>query len=86
MRLKHLLVLLLTVICAANSMAQVTTASINGFVTDEKNEGLIGATVVAVHQPSGTRYGVTTLTDGRYNIPNMRVGGPYQVTVTYVGF
>ena len=86
MRLKHLLVLLLTVICAANLTAQVTTASINGFVTDEKNEGLIGATVLAVHQPSGTRYGVTTLADGRYNIPNMRVGGPYKVTVTYVGF
>jgi Carboxypeptidase regulatory-like domain/TonB dependent receptor len=86
MRVKHLLTLLLTVLCAANLLAQVTTASMSGFVTDEKNEGLIGATVVAVHQPSGTRYGVTTLADGRYNIPNMRVGGPYKVTVSYVGF
>ncbi|HMN89565.1 MAG TPA: carboxypeptidase-like regulatory domain-containing protein [Saprospiraceae bacterium] len=69
-----------------NLNAQVTTSSMVGLITDETKEPLIGATVIAVHQPSGTRYGTVTNLDGRFVIPNMRIGGPYQVTVSYVGF
>ncbi len=69
-----------------NLNAQVTTSSMVGLITDENKEPLIGATVIAVHQPSGTRYGTVTNLDGRFVIPNMRIGGPYQVTVSYVGF
>ncbi len=69
-----------------NLNAQVTTSSMVGLITDENKEPLIGATVIAVHQPSGTRYGTVTNLDGRFGIPNMRIGGPYQVTVSYVGF
>jgi hypothetical protein len=64
----------------------VTTSSLTGSVTDESGSGLPGATVVAVHTPSGTRYGTSTLVDGRFTIPNMRVGGPYTVTVSFIGF
>ena len=64
----------------------VTTSSMTGSVTDTGGEGLPGATVVAVHTPTGTRYGTTTLVDGRFAIQNMRVGGPYAVTVTFIGF
>ena len=48
--------------------AQVTTASMAGKVTDASNEPIIGATVQAVHQPSGSRYGTVTNVDGRYSI------------------
>ena len=68
------------------SFGQVTTGSMTGYVKDDKGEGLIGATVKAVHTPSGTVYGTTTQEGGRYNIPNMRVGGPYTVTVSYISF
>lgn len=64
----------------------VTTSSMTGTVNDDKGEGLPGATVVAVHTPTGTRYGASTSIDGRFQIPNMRVGGPYSVEVTFIGF
>jgi hypothetical protein len=64
----------------------VTTASISGTVTAANGTPVSGATVVAVHEPSGTRYGGLSRADGRYFIPGMRVGGPYSVTVSHIGF
>jgi hypothetical protein len=66
--------------------AQVTTSSISGIVKDTKGEVLVGATLLAVHTPSGTTYGTVTNEDGRFNVTNMRIGGPYKVTVSYVGY
>ena len=63
-----------------------TTSALAGSVVDEKGEGLPGATVIAIHEPTGSRYGASTRADGRYNIVNMRVGGPYKVSVTFVGY
>ncbi|SEW08630.1 Outer membrane receptor proteins, mostly Fe transport [Prevotella aff. ruminicola Tc2-24] len=69
-------------------MAQITTSSMAGKVTldDANGEDVIGATVVAVHEPSGTRYTAVTNTSGRFSIQGMRTGGPYEVTVSYIGF
>lgn len=64
----------------------VTTSSMLGKITDESGTELIGANVVAVHTPSGTAYGNITDTKGFYRIPNMRIGGPYTITVSYVGY
>ena len=66
--------------------AQVTTSSMSGKVTDDKGETLIGATILAKHIPTGSEYGVITREDGRYNINNMNPGGPYSITVSYIGF
>lgn len=84
--LKFSLTLALAGIMFANAAGQVTTSGLKGRVLDEKNEGMAGASVVAVHTPSGTQYGSITNEDGRFSINNMRVGGPYQVTVSFVGY
>ena len=63
-----------------------TTSTIRGLVTDGSGEPLVGVTVVAVHTPSGTKYGTSTRVDGRYTIPGARVGGPYTLTAIYTGY
>ena len=63
----------------------ITTAAISGVVKDAKGETIPGATVIATHQPSGTVYSTQTRNDGRFNLPNLRIGGPYTVKVTFVG-
>lgn len=70
-----------------SAMAQgVTTSEIRGTVYDDEGMELIGATVVATHVPSGTTYGTSTDASGRYRLPNVRVGGPYEIKTTYTGY
>ena len=86
-RLLHLLVLLLTLLSAHTSWSQgTTTSAMNGVITDKDGGGLPGATVIAVHTPTNTQYVAPTNSEGRFNIQNMRVGGPYTVRITFVGY
>ena len=64
----------------------VTSAAISGMVMNMASEPLIGATVVAVHTPTGTKYMTAAREDGQFNIPNVRTGGPYIITATFVGY
>ncbi|WP_282773832.1 TonB-dependent receptor, partial [Phaeodactylibacter xiamenensis] len=66
--------------------AQITTSSISGRVVDTDGTELVGATIRAVHTPSGSTYGTFTNASGYYTIQGMRVGGPYEIEVTYVGY
>jgi len=63
----------------------ITSSSINGRIL-EGDQPLPGANIVALHVPSGTKYGSTTDLDGLFRISNMRVGGPYTIKITYVGY
>jgi hypothetical protein len=89
-RIRHrgvaLLALWVVVGMAAHVAAQgVTTGFLQGVVADENGQPVAGASVIAIHLPTGTSYEATTRSDGRFSIPGMRVGGPYAVTVTYIG-
>lgn len=84
-RLYMLSVLLIALVQAV--LAQVTTSALTGKVTlGNTNESVIGATIQVVHVPSGTRYATVTNADGRYTIQGMRVGGPYTIKVSYIGY
>jgi hypothetical protein len=56
-----------------------TTASISGRIANSQGEGLPGATEFVLHNPSGTEYGTSTRPSGRFNLPNLRIGGPYTI-------
>ena len=63
-----------------------TTSGINGRIVDSKGQPLPGATIIAVHVPSGTQYGALTNPEGFYTIQGMRPGGPYKIDVSFVGY
>ena len=81
-----LLALVAMFLVALSSSAQVTTSALSGVVTDEYQQAMIGATITALHTPSGTKYNAVTNMDGRYTIQGMRPGGPYTVSVSYIGY
>jgi hypothetical protein len=64
--------------------SQETTSEIQGLISNAEGP-LPFVTVIATHQPTGTKYGTTTREDGRYNLPNLKIGGPYSIDVSFVG-
>ena len=77
----------MALLSVTTAMAQIITSAMSGKVTIAgSNEQVIGATIQAVHEPSGTRYTAVTNIDGRFNIQGMRTGGPYSLSVSYIGF
>jgi len=84
--LKLVLIFALAIGTQAVFAQGTTTSAMNGRVVGTNNETLPGATVLAVDVPSGSQYGTVTDLEGYYRLPNMNVGGPYKVTITYVGY
>ncbi|MCK5077729.1 MAG: TonB-dependent receptor [Calditrichia bacterium] len=80
-------IIILMISLSGSIFAQgVTTASVNGNVKDNSGQVLAGANVVVVHEPSGTVYGASTHENGRYYVQGIRVGGPYTITVSFMGY
>ena len=86
LRTVKLMALVAMFFVALTASAQVTTSALSGVVTDENQQAMIGATITALHTPSGTKYNAVTNIDGRYTIQGMRPGGPYTVSVSYIGY
>jgi hypothetical protein len=85
--LKRILFVFLVAFAASFSLkAQVTTSALGGSVKSATDEPLVGATIVATHLPTGTKYSTVSRAGGAYNIQNMRVGGPYTIEVSFVGY
>jgi hypothetical protein len=84
--IRSLLIGILTLAPAQLWGQGVTTSAMNGLVTSLEGTPVADANVVAVHLPSGTQYRAVARTGGAYSLPNLRVGGPYRVTATAIGF
>src|SRR5436190_5579614 len=65
--------------------AQVTTSSISGSIKQANGQPLAGATVTAIHEPSGTKYETITTKSGTFTLPGLRPGGPYTLTSQFIG-
>ena len=83
---KLLMSFLMVFLTGITVYSQVTTSGMSGTVSTETDEKLPGATVLAVHVPSGTQYGTITNNEGRFSLQGMRPGGPYKVEVSFVGY
>lgn len=84
--LNRLLSVMFLLTLAFVSRAQETTSEITGLVTDAQGAAVAGATITALHTPTGTKYVTSSRKDGRYNFANVKIGGPYTITTTFVGF
>ena len=83
---RPLLLLIAVLLFTLPLWGQVTTSSLTGSIKNAAGEPLIGATVKATHEPSGTVYGTTTQSNGHFTIAGMRIGGPYKVEISYIGY
>ena len=83
---KYLLSSLAAMAFVVSAYAQITTSSMNGRIADSKGESIPGATVVAVHTPSGSQYYAVANEEGQFFINGMRPGGPYQIKVDCLGY
>ena len=83
---KVLLLSLAAMFFVVSAHAQLTTSALGGKVTDSSGEAIPGATVVAVHTPSGSQYYGLTNGEGRFAINGMRAGGPYTIEVSCLGY
>ncbi len=84
--MKKLLFLIIFSAVGLYSFSQVTTSAINGRVVDGQGEPVPFAIVMALHEPSGSTYGTTTQENGTYDLRGLRVGGPYTVTMSFLGY
>ncbi|MFV8379610.1 TonB-dependent receptor [Flavobacterium sp. LB3R33] len=84
--MKKIITLLLIFCSSVAMMGQTTTSSIKGIVKSTAGETLPAATILAIHTPTGSKYSALSNADGRFSMLNMRIGGPYKIVVTFVGY
>ena len=83
--LKRFFVIAIAFLAGYPAISQVTTGSISGVVLTDNNSPLVGASVVAIHESTNSRYTTISQAGGRFSLPNVAPGGPYTIQVSYVG-
>ncbi|RYC69120.1 TonB-dependent receptor [Spirosoma sordidisoli] len=89
---KHLTYLFSLVLCSllacltSATYGQTTDASITGLIKAADGQPLPGATITARNESTGFKTSTVSNVDGRFIIRQTPLGGPYTLTVSYVGF
>ena len=86
LRKNHLFLLAIFLVTAPSLFSQVTTATLSGIVKDAAGAVLPSATVKVEYPDAGISQTLVTRSDGRFTVPNLRVGGPYRITVNHVSY
>ncbi|MCK9407731.1 MAG: carboxypeptidase regulatory-like domain-containing protein [Bacteriovoracaceae bacterium] len=86
MKLAIRLLLMMSLLASAMYAQGVTSAALSGKVVDATGQAIVGANIVALHEPSGTKFGNISRDDGNFNIANVRPGGPYTIKVSLLGY
>jgi len=84
-QLKRTMFVVMLLMISIMAKSQETTAEISGTISDATG-ALPNVIVTAIHLPTGTKYMTTTRNDGRYNLPNLKIGGPYSLSTSFVGY
>jgi hypothetical protein len=85
-QVSYLVLISILSLAAKISFAQETTATLSGNVADDKGAAVAGATIKIRHEPTGTSTLSQTNSKGIFVVPNLKVGGPYTISVSNVGF
>jgi len=66
---------------SGSAMANVTTSDIKGNVTGPQGNVAPGTKITILHVPSGSKKNIVTNDAGSFSVKNLRIGGPYKITV-----
>ena len=83
---RSILSVTLVIFSTTTLFSQVTTATLTGIVKNKKNDALSNATVNVQFAEAGIQLNVLANAAGQFTIPNLRVGGPYKITASYVNY
>ena len=86
MKRNYYLLLAFFLLSIGTAFSQATTSKIQGIALDEAGQPLVNVNVTAKHTPTGTVSSTVTSMTGRFLLSGQRIGGPYTVTFTYVGY
>jgi len=84
-KLKFLIVAILAII-SQSVLAQETTSTLNGFISDAAGAPVSGASISIKHEPTGYQTNSQTNSKGFFSVPNLKPGGPYTIKISFVGF
>ncbi|OON70640.1 hypothetical protein B0919_01060 [Hymenobacter sp. CRA2] len=73
-------------VVTVSALAQSQSTNLSGTIKSEKDEMVVGASVVAIHMPTGIRRSSTSDASGKFAIPDMLTGGPFTVQISQPGF
>lgn len=85
--LKNNIAFIVLMVSMVSGFAQgVSSGSLTGQITDEEGNPLSEANITVIHEPTSSTYQTAALENGRFRFSNLRIGGPYTIEISHVGY